>query len=117
MTKIQSYLIYLLWLVPAAFCIGALWSHPYAYYEWLRIVVGLPAAMLAGMSLLMNARGGIVWAAVLGLVAFLFNPFAPVHLSRELWAPIDVAAAIVFVGHMIWIARHDRSKDGQPPRK
>ena len=32
-------------------------------------------------------------------VALLFNPLFPVHLSRELWAGIDVATAAMFIAY------------------
>lgn len=37
------------------------------------------------------------WAWILGIIALLFNPIIPVHLSREIWAPVDVMAALIFV--------------------
>lgn len=36
------------------------------------------------------------WAWVFGIIALLFNPIIPVHLSREIWAPIDIMAALIF---------------------
>ena len=36
-----------------------------------------------------------------GLLAVLFNPIIPVHLSREIWAPIDMAAAL-FWRSLVW---------------
>ena len=35
--------------------------------------------------------------AVFALVAILFNPLAPVYLSRETWQPIDIAVAVLFL--------------------
>ena len=38
------------------------------------------------------------WALwTFGLVALLFNPLIPIYLTRELWVPIDLLTAILFV--------------------
>jgi len=64
---------------------------PYGYYMLLRIV----------------ATGVFVWAAfvaydrknqtlpwVYGLLAILFNPLIKIHLPKELWAVVDIAAGL-----------------------
>lgn len=48
-------------------------------------------------------KSGWVW--ILGIIALLFNPIIPVHLSREIWAPIDVMAALIFVMSIFTIRR------------
>ena len=45
------------------------------------------------------------WAGVLGSIALLFNPIIPVHLSREIWAPIDITAALILVVSIFTIRR------------
>lgn len=65
---------------------------PYAYYQVLRIVVTI-AALLGAYVAFKNERVGWVW--VLGAVAALFNPVAPVHLDRESWVLPDLIAAII----------------------
>jgi hypothetical protein len=37
------------------------------------------------------------WAWAFALVAFLFNPFIPVHLERGTWTVIDIGVALVLV--------------------
>ena len=43
------------------------------------------------------------WSVLLALVAVLFNPFIPVHLARQTWFYLDLAAAAVFVAHLILV--------------
>lgn len=102
MKSIKNKLLYLIWVVPALFCIGALWPQPYAYYELLRVVVCLPAAFLAGMIFVSGIRHAIPWSIAFGAAALLFNPFEPIHLSREVWAPIDVVVAVLFVANLVF---------------
>jgi uncharacterized protein (DUF983 family) len=45
------------------------------------------------------------WAWVLGIIVLLFNPIIPVHLSREIWAPIDVISALIFILSIFTIRR------------
>lgn len=45
-----------------------------------------------------------VWVIVLGILALLFNPLIPVHLTRALWAPIDLASAALLAAHL-WFQR------------
>ncbi|MFT3724652.1 MAG: hypothetical protein QM773_13845 [Hyphomonadaceae bacterium] len=110
MSLLQRSAAYLLWLVPAGLCIGALWDMPYAYYELMRLPVGIVAAFLAGMIFLSGEKHAVPWAIAFGAVGLLFNPFQPVHLSREVWATIDVATAALFLANMFWGWGYDRRK-------
>ena len=39
-----------------------------------------------------------MWATWLfGFIAVLFNPLIPIHLSREIWQPIDVVCGVLFI--------------------
>jgi hypothetical protein len=81
-------------LIASGMLILALSGHPYSYYILLRWVVCGTAAYGAFKSVELEKSG---WAWILGIIALLFNPIIPVHLSREIWAPIDVMAALIFV--------------------
>ena len=86
------------WLVPAGLLFLALLPLPYGYYTLLRIVVCGAAAYLAFHEY--GVRESVTaWAIGLGFLSVLFNPLIPVHLSREVWAPIDVVAALVLAAH------------------
>jgi len=82
-------------LLATAFLLLATLNLPYGYYTFLRIVV-------CGVSVYVAYQGyqwGQQWAMwVFGLVAVLFNPLVPVHLTKEIWLPIDLAVAVALVG-------------------
>jgi len=81
-------------LVAALMLLGALGSWPYGYYQLLRWVTCGAAVFVAFMAYNWQNK----WATWLFVfIAVLFNPIVPIHLTRELWQPIDVICAIVFV--------------------
>lgn len=86
-------------LIPAAIAalmlLGALGHWPYGYYQLLRFVVCAVSVYVAYTAYNWQK----IWAMWLfGVIALLFNPLLPIHLSRELWQPIDVICAILFIG-------------------
>lgn len=66
---------------------------PYGYYMLLRVVV-FAAGGFCAWALWQEARQPL--AVALGIVAVVFNPFIPAHLSREVWAVLNLAAAGLF---------------------
>lgn len=74
--------------------LAALWRQPYGYYVLLRWVVCGVAAYSAFKSLELEKSG---WVWVFGFIAILFNPIIPIHLTREVWAPVDIAGALIFI--------------------
>jgi hypothetical protein len=83
---------------------------PIGFYALLRLVVCAAAAYLAVEDYRARNAAG-VWSVVLAGVALLFNPLAPLFLSREQWAPIDVLGAVAFVLHW-WRTRSRRAAEG-----
>ncbi len=85
-------------LVPCLFVacllIAAVATLPYGYYVLLRWVVTATALYAAWSSFRAKRE---LWFYFLGLVAIVFNPLLPLHLTREIWQPLDVAAASLFV--------------------
>lgn len=65
---------------------------PYAYYQIMRVVVCIAAAYGA-YTAFQTERNGWVW--VLGAMAILFNPIAPIHLDKESWILPDLIGAII----------------------
>ena len=81
-------------LIAAGVLILALAKMPYEYYQVLRwIVCGVSAytAYLASE----RAMDGWVWLFV--VIAIMFNPILPVHMTRDAWALIDVTVAILII--------------------
>ena len=81
-------------LIAAAMLLLALADLPYGYYQLLRFVVCGAGAYVAYTAYTWQK----MWAVWLfAFVVVLFNPFIPIHLSKELWQPIDFVCAILFV--------------------
>lgn len=91
----------LVWLLPSVMLIIALAKLPYGYYTLLRIVVTVCAIVLAAE---IKKRDNIgAWFVAFVFVALLFNPLIPIHLTRGVWAPIDVGCALMFAAHMYFV--------------
>ncbi len=91
-------------LVATALLLWALARHPYGYYKLLRWAVcgaGVYSALVA-----MRTKK-TSWAWGLGITAAVFNPIIPVHVERDTWAVLDIAAAILF-GVSIFAVREQR---------
>ncbi len=78
----------------AVLLVAAIAKWPYGYYTLLRWVTCATAIFIAYKAYLWKGN----WAAWLfGLIAVLFNPLLPIHLSRRIWRPIDLTVAALFV--------------------
>jgi hypothetical protein len=87
----------------------ALAPWPYGYYQVLRFVVCGAAAYVAVTAYNWHK----IWAVWLfGFIAVLFNPLIPIHLSRELWQPIDVVSDFVFLAIMSILQKPSEGKNG-----
>ena len=87
------------WVVPAVLLVLALLPWPYGYYTFLRLSVCVVTGWLAYEQWrLDNAVSG--WVVGLGATALLFNPLSPIHLTREIWNVLDLAAAGLLVAHL-----------------
>jgi hypothetical protein len=67
---------------------------PYGYYQLLRFAVcgfGAYAAYLA------NQQHKKRWTWVLGIVAFIFNPFIEFRFNYDTWKIFDFVAAVIFI--------------------
>jgi predicted branched-subunit amino acid permease len=88
----------LVWIVPSVMLIVALAKLPYDYYTLLRLVVTICALVIAAEIYRREAIS--IWLCVFAALALLFNPVFPVHLTRAIWAPIDIGCALIFLAHM-----------------
>ena len=86
------------WLAPAGMLLIALLPLPYGFYTVLRIVVCIVACYLAYFE---YGRASKVsgWSVFLIVLAIVFNPLIPIYLTREIWALIDIGAAIALIVH------------------
>jgi hypothetical protein len=81
-------------LITAVMLFLALAELPYGYYQLLRLVVCGVSVYIAFMAYKWQKVWG-VW--LFGFIALLFNPLIPIHLSKELWQPIDAICALLFL--------------------
>jgi len=73
---------------------GAIAELPYGYYTLLRWITCITSILVV----LQAFEKNIDWAKVVFIViAILFNPLAPIYLSRSTWIPLDVITAILFI--------------------
>jgi len=85
----------------AILLVWALERHSYSYYVLLRWFVCVFSALSASVAYEFGREG---WVVTLGIIALFFNPIIPVHLSRQTWAPIDLATAIILLA-AIWTVK------------
>jgi 4-hydroxybenzoate polyprenyltransferase len=59
----------------------------------------LAAALLIAGSIYQRTKQFTIWLGVFLIIAAVFNPFAPLHLTRNVWSVLNVVAAALFIGH------------------
>jgi len=74
----------------AMFFIGAA-PLPYGYYMLLRLVA---CGVFAFAAFVTVERKNKILPWIFGFLALLFNPIVKVHLPKEAWALVDIAAGI-----------------------
>lgn len=89
----------LFWFVPAALLLIAVAPLPYGYYQFLRLVVCGSACVILYQAHIAEKQNYTLWSVVLIGLAIIFNPLFPVHLTREIWFWIDLAAAAFLISH------------------
>jgi hypothetical protein len=65
---------------------------PLGYYTFMRWGVTIAAITICFIA---NRSGQQTWLYALIPLAVLFNPIAPVYLTRQIWLPFDIIAACV----------------------
>ena len=99
-------------LVATAMLFVAIAELPYGYYQILRWVVCGVAVYIAYMAY----QWGKVWATwVFGFIAALFNPIIPVHLTKEIWQPIDIICAILFGSSTLFLKESNQEQSDENP--
>ena len=84
-------------------------ENPYGYYMLLRVVICAVFAFLAFRAF--ESNNGI-WVWIFGVIAVTYNPILRIHLTREIWAAVNVVT-IAFLGVSPVVLR----KKGVPDRK
>lgn len=88
---------------------SGLW--PYGYYIFLRWAVTGSALFVLWTAHSLKKN---IWVYIMGAITLLFNPIAPIHLSKSTWAVIDSITAIIFILSIAVVNAHNdegRSKN------
>jgi hypothetical protein len=88
-------------IIAGLLILWGLFPNLYPFYILLRFIVcgvsGYTAYRYAQIG-----RDGSVW--LFGAIAVLYNPILSFYLTREIWLPVDVLVAILF----LWSAFRER---------
>ncbi len=75
-------------------------SLPYGYFTFLRLVVFISSLILAWSVFEIEMK----WIfAVFILIAILYNPVIPVHLTRSIWVILNIITVVFFIGSTLII--------------
>ena len=86
----------LFFFIPIIFLIIApLVNFPYGFYVLLRLVIAASAGYIVFKAYQYSKSINFV-VVIFSLIFLLFNPIFPVHLSREIWLPLDFLTAGVY---------------------
>ncbi|MFA5360675.1 MAG: DUF6804 family protein [Candidatus Paceibacterota bacterium] len=67
---------------------------PYGYYQILRWVVTGAALFILWITYELKKK---TWLWIMGVIAILFNPIAPIYLDKGTWVVIDLIVAALFL--------------------
>jgi hypothetical protein len=92
-------------LLTAVLLLYGLGRRPYGFYEFLHLATFITGGYVAWLAFRASQQ---IWAVAFAVIAILFNPIFPIHLTRVMWRPIDIVCAIVFaVGAFVSASFHD----------
>ena len=96
-------------MVPVVLLLVALIPWPYWYYNLLRLAVFAVSVWIA-YEQWQNDDSFSGWVVAFGLIALLYNPFLPVHLTREIWSVLNFGTAALFLGHLVALKKLDTAQ-------
>lgn len=76
----------------------------YSYYEGLRSWITISGVLLGAVTFSLHENDKIILGFL--IIIILFNPVYPIHLSRSLWAFIDIGSGIFWIYVYINIYRN-----------
>lgn len=71
---------------------------PYGFYTFIRIAVSGCSGYIVYHGLSKGNKDAILW--LFAFIAILFNPIAPIYMSKEVWVIADLLASGLFA----WLA-------------
>ena len=87
-----------IFFLPAIMSGIAVLDMPFGYYTLLRIVICGSGAFGAFLIYTAYRRRwfSVSVTAVPAIIALLYNPLIPVHLTRDIWFPINLSCVLLF---------------------
>lgn len=85
-------------------------ENPYGYYVLLRWVCFGVFGFLAVHAISRKLRG---WGWILGIMALVYNPIFPVHLTREIWSVVNIVTIGIAVVSIFRLPKNDSSLKGE----
>ena len=79
--------------IVAVLLLIALLPLPYFYYQLLRIVVIVAAAIYAYKFYKDNQMAKVI---TFGIIALIWNPIFPIYMDKSAWMILDIVGAVVF---------------------
>ena len=93
-TKAASYILF---LVPAVLLfLAPLMELPYGFYTFLRIIILISSAYMIFVVYMHKKKIDLI-AMLFIIILILYNPIIPIHLSREIWTPINFMTSGVYI--------------------
>jgi uncharacterized membrane protein YhfC len=96
--------------ITALFLLIGIFSLPYGYYTFLRIIVTTCGALNVYFAFQEKKQFVLILSV---LITILFNPIIPIYLQKETWVALDIIAALIIVSNIFFIKRPgDNPKGG-----
>ena len=87
----------LFFLIPAGLLIIApLLSFPYGFYTLLRLIITITTGLILYNTYKIS-KGINEVSIIFAFILILYNPIFPVHLSKEIWMPINFITAGIYI--------------------
>ena len=84
-------------LIPAGLLIIApLLSFPYGFYTLLRLIITITTGLILYNTYKIS-KGINEVSIIFAFILILYNPIFPVHLSKEIWMPINFITAGIYI--------------------
>ena len=103
--NINKQALYFLFIAPAILLfVAPLMEFPYGFYTFLRILILISSAFMI-YTVYMYKKGIDAIGMLFIIILILYNPIIPIHLSREIWTPINFITSGVYIWAFIKVRK------------
>jgi len=86
----------LIFLIPGFLLIAApIVSFTYGFYTFLRLSISISAGFIIYLRNKKIKKIDTI-SIIFAVIVILYNPIIPIHLTREIWMPINFISAVVY---------------------